>query len=534
MKINSWLKLASFGIKNRSILDCDSEEVKKAMQRPETKLMQCFSKIENSLSQRLTNTREAGSGQTSGNQSFVLKLLRKLQFWKKKSTMQPHPLCLGSLFSSELDPPEDFIRIFAEKHAFISRSFSSTSISIWLTILLFQEKSDLCSSQQSILYMSRILEQLGSLQQAVRSTFMVVHDISHRDSIDLESNNTESSESNALRFLKSTYLGSEGVCLVRFAKMTSMDLADVMADKGLEAFSRYDMSVIPISQLIEAQRQVSIQSVATKVLRIRDATPSDSLWQRPMQDEDKHQSLACDTPNEKTFPDVGRQIPAFGSKPLYQQRVALSHMQKHAIPAGSQQITPPIDTMQSHTSSKLERHHVAASSAREDDNFDSSVVQPTSRDAYSVEKWALKVQQLNEQISDLKSFYEKRLKLAETTISNLNTKNDELSTQVSLLASSSRRTKNAVSEERDDSRAEPISDFEYASSSRRTENAVSEERDDSRAEPLSDFVYASSESEAKQQQQQEEKEEEEKQQQQQLKNLLQLASIWSEQIADLD
>jgi hypothetical protein len=483
--------VASFGIKNRNILNyCEPELVKEAMQRPEAMLLKCFSKIEYSMSQRLNNTNEAGSGQTRGNQSFVLRLLRKLQFWKKNSTAHPDTLSLGrdSSFSSELDPPEDFIRSFAEKHAFISQSFSSNSISIWLTVLLFQEKLYMGDSQQSILYTSRMLEQLGSLQQAVRSTFMVVRDISLRDTIDPESANTEASESKLMRFLKSAYLGSEGVCLVRFAKMTYMDLADVMADKGLEAFSRYGMSVLPISQLIEAQRQVRIRSVATKVLRIRDVTPGNTLQQHPMKDEDKHQSPSCDTRNEETFPtNAGRQTPAFGSKPLYQRRVALSNMQLPAIPADSQRIRPQMQ------SSKLVRHQVTASSAGDDDDFASSVVQPTSRDADAVDMPALKVQKLNKKISDLK----KRLKLADTTILRLRT---QLSQSA---ASSVHRTANAVSElqlqERDDSDAEfSVSDLESASISGESETELQQP------------------------------------QQRHLNNLLQWVDVLSEQIADLD
>ena len=218
-------------MKNRNILNyCEPEEVKEAMQRPEAKLMQCFSKIE--YSTRLVLVRPVVI-----KVSFCV-CCRNFNFGRKnRQRTQMHSLSVTiRRFLANWILRMISFEVFAEKHAFISQSFSSTSISICLTVLLFQEKSYMGNSQQSILYTSRMLEQLGSLQQAVRSTFMVVRDISLRDTIDPESANTEASESKVMRFLKSTYLGSEGVCLVRFAKMTYMDLADVMSDKGLEAF----------------------------------------------------------------------------------------------------------------------------------------------------------------------------------------------------------------------------------------------------------------------------------------------------------
>ena len=115
-------------------------------------------------------------------------------------------------------------------------------------------------------------------------------------------------------------------------------------------------------------------------------------------------------------------------------------------------------------SSKLVRHQVTASSAGDDDDFASSVVQPTSRDADAVDMLALKVQKLNKKISDLK----KRLKLADTTILRLRT---QLSQSA---ASSVHRTANVVSElqlqECDDSGAEfSVSDLESASISGESE-----------------------------------------------------------------
>ena len=150
-------------------------------------------------------------------------------------------------------------------------------------------------------------------------------------------------------------------------------------------------------------------------------------------------------------------------------------------------------------SSKLVRHQVTASSSGEDDDFASSVVQPTSRDADAVDMSALKVLELNEKISDLKQ----RLKMADTTILRLRTKNIELAKQLSQSAASSvLRTTNAVSEfqlqERD---AEfPVSDFESAS--------ISGESDTEWQQQL--------------------------QQLQHLNNLQQWAGVLREQVADLD
>jgi len=129
------------------------------------------------------------------------------------------------------------------------------------------------------------------------------------------STGTETSESKALHFPKNMYLGSEGVCLVRFAKMTYTDQAEVMADKGLEVFSRHKMYVIPISDLVAAKRQSSFWSVTKKMLklmRIRDVTTDDmnnSLPQHTVQD--KLQSPTPDSHNVETLPNAGSHIPAF-------------------------------------------------------------------------------------------------------------------------------------------------------------------------------------------------------------------------------
>jgi len=169
-------------------------------------------------------------------------------------------------------------------------------------------------------------------------------------------------------------------------------------------------------------------------------------------------------------------------------------MQLPAIPADSQRIRPQMQ------SSKLVRHQVTVSSDGEDDDFASSVVQPTSRDADAVDMSASKVLELIEKITDLKQ----RLKMADTTILRLRTKNIELAKQLSQSAASSvHRTTNAVSEfqKRDDSGAEfSVSDFESAS--------------------------ISGESDTEWQQQLE--------QLQHINNLQQWAGILREQVADLD
>jgi len=278
MRVNRGFELIRFGVKNRNILDCEPAVLKEALLSPEAKLMRCFSKIEDSMSRGLFRTRNnavADSGQQSGGQSSIMRLLRKLAFWKTDSGLRPAALASRVLPSSEFEPPVDFIRNFADKHLFIIRSFSPASISIWLTILLFNEKCDMGDSQEATFYLSRMVEQLGSMQQAMRSTFTVVQDILRKDNADTESTHTAASESTVVRFIKSVYLGSEGICLVRFAKMPYLELADVMEHKGLQAFSRHENYVFPISQLIEAQSQTNFRSIARKVLRIRNMTIND-------------------------------------------------------------------------------------------------------------------------------------------------------------------------------------------------------------------------------------------------------------------
>ncbi len=260
-----WIKMIHFGMKNGGILHCkkicNPEDVKYVLKRPEARILKCFGKIEQHVMQKIEANDEADSGWS------ISRLWRKIAFWRKGTTERPyenHGRLNEVSAYSDLDPPHDFVRVFKEQHSFITRSFSSTAISIWLTVMLFQDRWKLEQSQPSMLYMKRLQEQLGSLTQSVQSTFMLVHDIAHKEASNVDSN-SEDTQSKWTQIVQSKYLGTELACLLRFSAMSYHDLADLMHDKGFEDLSRQyarDSSSHADCRVSDAQREVGSWSLA--------------------------------------------------------------------------------------------------------------------------------------------------------------------------------------------------------------------------------------------------------------------------------
>jgi hypothetical protein len=459
MRFKRWFTATIFAIIHRGDLECDSASIARALQSPEAQLMQCFSKIEQKLSQKTMHEKSFGNtGGNCANSSFIMRLLQKLMFWKQVlETPQSHRL--DTLSSGEYDPPHEFIYDFRQKHSFVCQSFSSTSISIWLTILLFQEEADRSQSQDQSLYMSRMVKQLGPLKQAVLSTFMVVQDVSHRDAT---GSNDHVSRSNLAHFLNKMYLNTQGVCLLRFANMSFLDHSEIFADKGFEDFSRHSMFVVPIRNLMAAQRQSIMEPATKKVLRIRDSSISNRMKPLFSQDEQTQQHLATiDHTNSPSF--ESSQSFHSGSHNMHRRGVL-----------------PSVSTRETH---KIRPRVQSSLRARdlESDRVSTVDVQSRCGDGDLEKALTLKVQTLMNELLDMKSYsevYQKRLEWAEKTISHLKLQNDELKKQLSLRETSFHRdAPNAASDSVSASAFQECEEFDLSNHSEFTEELAKDRLD---------------------------------------------------------
>jgi hypothetical protein len=319
--VKNWIKMIRFGMENSGILHCNPEDVKYVLKCPEARILKCFGKIEQRMLQKIAIDDDDDSGWS------ISQLWRKIAFWRKGAAVHPYTNHLGRQNEvsaySDLDPPDEFVRIFKEQHSFITQSFSSSAISIWLTVMLFQERWTLEQTQQSMLYMRRLQEQLGSLTQSVQSTFLLVHDILHKEARYVDSN-SEDKQSKWTQIIQSMHLGSEGTCLLRFSSMSYQDLADLMPGKGFEDFSRHSMHVFPVHMLIAAQREVNSWSLAKNRSRIRDKTASSIIsgQQESSHEKQDFRQGSLKDENETSNSAHAKELTDWIPKPMYHGGVA--------------------------------------------------------------------------------------------------------------------------------------------------------------------------------------------------------------------
>ena len=99
-------------------------------------------------------------------------------------------------------------------------------------------------------YSQLMRREFEPMKAAVRSIFSVVRDVMKAEQ------QAQIGQQWIVRTLKKQLLGREGKCLLHFLSYSNRDLGEFFFDKGFVDFSRHEMYVIPITQLVQAQSQI--------------------------------------------------------------------------------------------------------------------------------------------------------------------------------------------------------------------------------------------------------------------------------------
>jgi hypothetical protein len=170
---------------------------------------------------------------------------------------------------TELEPPPQFMSSFSPKFRFISDSFSDESIRILLTLLIFDRDDDMGNSRMAKSYLQCLRQELLPMKMAMQSIFLIVAEIAEQEQ------QVQNRQMWMVRFLKQKLLGLEGSCLSRFSTYSDREMGEFFADKGFEEFSKTEMMLIPVQQLVSAATQWQ-SGLAFKPLRQSRRAMSDS------------------------------------------------------------------------------------------------------------------------------------------------------------------------------------------------------------------------------------------------------------------
>ena len=151
---------------------------------------------------------------------------------------------------TELEPPSDFMERFSEKFVFMSDALPNESFRILLTVLIFDQDGDLGDSRAAKAYLQLMRREFEPMKAAVRSIFSVVRDVTKAEQ------QAQIGQHWIVQSLKKQLLGREGRCLLHFLSFSNHEMAEFFVDKGFVDFSKHEMHVIPVAQLVEAQSQI--------------------------------------------------------------------------------------------------------------------------------------------------------------------------------------------------------------------------------------------------------------------------------------
>jgi hypothetical protein len=245
-----WLR---FAIKRRNIAECQPMIVREALEHPEARLLQRLSKVlhyhKNSKIHK-NGTGERGDGWFSK----LTRLCKRFICWKQIQHPDQKTNSSRAAMLTELEPPADFMEKFSEKIEFVSDALPDESICVLLTLLIFDREDDMGDSRAAKTYLQLMRREFEPMKSAVQCVFSVVSEIKEAEQ------QAQRGQSWIVRSLKSTLLGREGECILRFLQLSNRELGELFADKGFEDFSKQEMLVIPVSQLVSAQSQIRMKS----------------------------------------------------------------------------------------------------------------------------------------------------------------------------------------------------------------------------------------------------------------------------------
>jgi hypothetical protein len=249
-----WMR---FGVKNRNLAECQPMVVHEALQYPEAQLFQRLSKIMhhiNNQKEQSESTPANADAKESCQPNVFARCWRAVAFWrvgKAKGDAESAPMPPSAL--SVLDPPADFMETFVGKYEFLCNMLTPESLGILATMLVFDQCKDAGDSKEAQAYLQHMKREFEAFQKALRAVYAVAHEIIE------EEERVQQTERWIVRKLKRLLLGEEGACLFRFSMFSPHDLGELFGEHNFEDFSRDEMLVIPVPQLLATHLQVSKQ-----------------------------------------------------------------------------------------------------------------------------------------------------------------------------------------------------------------------------------------------------------------------------------
>jgi hypothetical protein len=258
-----WIR---FGVKNRNLAECQPMVVHEALQYPEARLFQRLSKIMHHY-QHQTAHQASQSPQPHeidpvyGDEKHTSSLRNLFALCWRAFTLQLNRKCDSKTASdhpaqtklSTLDPPADFLVTFSAKYDFLSNVFPPESLGILATIAVFDKPQDMGDSSEAQAYVQHMKSEFEALQKSLRAVYSVAREVIE------EEERVQQTERWAVRQLKRVLLGQEGACLFRFNMFSPRDLGDLFGEHDFDDFSKDEMLVIPVPQLLAAQLQIDKQ-----------------------------------------------------------------------------------------------------------------------------------------------------------------------------------------------------------------------------------------------------------------------------------
>jgi hypothetical protein len=233
-----WQWLRFVFLKKKNIIDCEPMIVREALDHPESRLFQRLIKIQH-------------HHKNSKSQSYELGLFKRMILFCKRAILcqqaesfdvQPKSAFKTAL--AELDPPPEFMSNFSKRYKYLSDALSDRSIRMLLTIILFDQEGDMGDSMPAKAYVQQILRELKPAKSALRSIFSVVSSIAEIE------RRSQKDQRWIVQTVKKVFLGFKGSCLMRFSTLSDRDMGELLADKGFDEFSKWEMLVVPVKQLV--------------------------------------------------------------------------------------------------------------------------------------------------------------------------------------------------------------------------------------------------------------------------------------------
>ncbi len=262
-----WLR---FGFRSRHLWDCLPSVVREAMQYPEAQLLQRLSKIENHMHltlkpQQAESAAELqwafpnGAHRNTDRCASSFRFLQKLAFWKNNSIENKPQDSFDIAISTDLDPPIDFMESFAEKHEFVTSSFSAECIAILLTIMVFDDGQEMGSSLEARAYLRKMLGEVSPLKRCIRRVHALVEELVATDKMTVPDDRIiPQGKQKVVQLFKDAFLGSEGACLTQFATQNLHDVANRFAEIEMEKCSEDSGSEVKAeSDVVSAQASSS-------------------------------------------------------------------------------------------------------------------------------------------------------------------------------------------------------------------------------------------------------------------------------------